>query len=90
MVRPVLAAVILAGAPALAHAQSPSAPLVVTATVVSTCKVDVPQSAEASTFATMPVAVTCARRGTAPRVQRPVAPRPQRSEVRDAVLIIHF
>ena len=74
MVRTVLAAAILAGAPALAHAQSASAPLIVTATVVSTCKVDVPTSAEASTFGTVPVAVSCARRGTTPRVQRPIAP----------------
>jgi len=88
MVRTVLAAAILAGAPALAYAQSASAPLSVTATVVSTCKVDVPTSAEASTFPTMPVAMTCACRGTTPRVQRPIAPR--RSEVRDAVLIIDF
>ena len=87
MVRRLLAAVILA-APALALAQSASAPLVVTATVVSTCRVEVPRSAETSSFATMPVAVTCARRGTTPRVQRPIAPR--RSEVRDAVLIIDF
>jgi hypothetical protein len=87
MVRTVLAAVILAGAPALAHAQSASAPLIVTATVVSTCSVDVPRSAEASTFATMPVALTCAR-GITPRVQRPIAPR--RVEVRDALLIIDF
>jgi hypothetical protein len=36
----------------------------------------------------MPVVVTCARRGTTPRVQRPIGPR--RSEVRDAVLIINF
>jgi hypothetical protein len=90
MVRTVLAAAILAGATALAHAQSASAPLVVTATVVSTCKVEVPRSAEASTFATMPIAVTCARRGTTPRVQRPIAPPPRRSEVRDAVMIIDF
>jgi hypothetical protein len=88
MVRTFFAAVFLAGAPTLAHAQSASAPLVVTATVVSTCKVEVPRSAEASTFATMPVAVTCAKRGTTPRVQRPIAPR--RSEIRDAVLIINF
>jgi hypothetical protein len=88
MVRTVLAAAILAGAPALPRAQSASAPLIVTATVVSTCKVEVPPSAEASTFATMPVAVTCAKRVTTPRVQRPTAPR--RSEVRDAVLIIDF
>jgi len=88
VVRTVLAAAILAGAPALAHAQTASAPLIVTATVVSTCIVDVPRSAETSTFATIPVAVTCARGATAPRVQRPSAPR--RVEVRDALLIINF
>jgi hypothetical protein len=88
MVRPLLTIVILAGASALARAQSASAPLIVTATVVSTCTVDVPRSVEPSTFAIMPVAVTCARRSAAPRVQRPSAPR--RSEVRDAVLLIDF
>ena len=87
VVRALLAAVVLAGAPVL-QAQSASAPLIVTATVVSTCKVDVPRSAETSTFATMPVAVTCAKGGATPRVQRPVAPR--RSEVRDALLVIDF
>jgi hypothetical protein len=88
MLRVVLAAAILAGASALAHAQSASAPLIVTATVVSTCRVEVPRSAEASIFSTMPVSVTCAKGGTVPRLQRPIAPR--RSEVRDAVLIIDF
>ncbi len=88
MVQTVIAAVILAGAPVLAQAQSASTLLIVTATVVSTCQVDVPQSAAASTFPTFPVAVTCARRGTTPRVQRPIVPR--RSAVRDAVLIIDF
>jgi hypothetical protein len=88
MTRTVVAAVILASAPALAHGQSAAAPLLVTASVVSTCKVDVPRSVEASTFATVPVTVTCARRGTMPRVQRPIAP--SRSEVRDAVLTINF
>ena len=90
MVRTVLAAAILAGAPALAlaQAQSASAPLIVTATVVSTCNVDVPRSAEAAIFATIPVSVTCANGGTTPRVQRPIAH--PRSEVRDAVLIIDF
>ena len=88
MVRTGLAAVLLAGAPALAHAQSASAPLIVTATVVSTCKVEVPRSAEASTFAAMPVVVTCARGGAAARIQRPIAPR--RVDVRDALLIIDF
>ena len=36
----------------------------------------------------MPVALTCAKRGATPRLQRPIAPR--RSEVRDAVLTINF
>ena len=79
-------AVIFAGAPALAQEQS--APLFVTATVVSTCRVEVPRSADASTFAIMPVTVTCAR-GTTPRVQRPTAPAPH-VEVRDALLVIDF
>jgi hypothetical protein len=87
MPRTRLAAAILVAATALAHAQSTSAPLVVSATVVSTCNVDVPRSAEASAFGTFPVAVTCARGGSTPRVQRPVAPH---REVRDAVLIIDF
>jgi len=91
MVRTILAAAIFAGAPALAQTQSVSAPLTVTATVVSTCKVDVPRSAESSTFASMPVTVTCAKGGATPRVQHPNAPiAPRRSEVRDAVLIINF
>jgi hypothetical protein len=88
MIRTLFATVMLSSGPVLASAQSVSAPLVVTATVVSTCKVDVPRSAEASIFATMPVSVTCAKGGTTPRVQRPVAPR--RAEVRDALLIINF
>jgi len=88
MVRTILASALLASAPALARAQSASAPLIVTATVVSTCRVDAPRSAEASTFATMPMTVTCAKGGVTPRVQRPTAP--GRREVRDAVLIIDF
>ena len=89
MLRTVLAVAILAGVPALAHADASAAPLIVTATVVSTCSVDVPRSAEASTFATFLVTVTCARRGTTPRVERPIPP-PPRSEVREAVLVIDF
>jgi hypothetical protein len=88
VLRAVLAAAVLAGAPALASAQSASAPLIVTATVVSACKIEVPRSAEVSLFSTMPVAVTCAKRSATPHVQRPIAPR--RSEVHDAVLIIDF
>jgi hypothetical protein len=89
VVRTVLAAALLAGAPALAHAQSAAAPLLVTATVVSTCRVDVPRSAEAWTFATMPVTLTCAR-GVTPRVQRPIAPAIAQRQFLDAVLIINF
>ena len=88
MVRTALAAAILAGAPAPVLAQSASAPLIVTATVVSTCNVDVPRSADASAFGTFPVTVTCAKGGSTPRVQRPLTA-PHR-EVRDAVLIIDF
>ena len=91
MRRTVLAALLVGAVPALAQAQSVTAPLIVTATVVSTCRVDVPRSAEASTFATFPVAVTCAKSSATPRVQRPIPPgAPRRSELRDAVLIIDF
>jgi hypothetical protein len=89
MQRTLLAAAILAAVPALASAQSASAPLIVTATVVSTCKIDAPRLVEPSRAATLPVAVTCTRRGTAARApQRPAAPR--RSVMRDAVLVIDF
>ncbi len=88
MVRAVLAAALLAGAPALARADSASAPLLVTATVVSTCQVDVSGSAGASTVAAWPVVLTCAKRGATPRVQRPSAP--PRTHVRDALLTIDF
>ena len=62
---------------------------IVTATVVSSCKVNAPRQADPSRFSTMPVAITCARGRVAPRVQRP-SPAPRRSEVRDAVLVIDF
>ena len=88
MLRTAVAAVIVAGAGAVVKAQSASAALIVTATVVSTCRVDVPRSVEASSFATMPIDVTCARGATTPRVQRPIGPRPL--EARDALLIIDF
>jgi len=88
MVRRVLAAAILFCAPALMQAQASSSPLIVTATVVSTCSVDVPRSAEASIFATMPVSVICAKGSAHPRVQRPIMQ--SRSEVRDAILTIDF
>jgi len=94
--RAILAVVVFSGAPALAHAQSASTPLLVEATVVSECRVNVPQSAGASTFATMPVAVTCSHHSATPHVQRPIAPRVERpiapggSDVRDALVIINF
>jgi hypothetical protein len=88
MQRTLLAAAILVAVPALASAQSASAPLIITATVVSTCKIDAPRAVEPGLFSTIPVTVTCARRVTAARVQRPAAPR--RNEVRDAVLVIDF
>ena len=88
MRRTILAAAMLTSAPALALAQSASTPLIVTATVVSSCRVEAPPAAEASSFATMSVSVTCTKGRAAPRVQRPIALR--RGEVRDAVLIIDF
>jgi len=88
MFRSIAAAALLATIPEFAQAQSASAPLVVSATVVSTCTIDVPRSAERSLFASMPVAVTCARRGTTPRIQRP--PSGRRGDVRDALLLIDF
>jgi len=87
LLRKVLTAAILVGAPALAQAQSTSATLMVTATVVSTCRVDVQRSAEISVFGTMPVSVTCAKGAARPHVQRPVAPH---REVHEAVLTINF
>jgi hypothetical protein len=89
MFRTLVAAAILAGVPALAQAQSASAPLIVTATVVSSCKVGVPKSADPAHFSTLPVDIRCARGGASARVQRPAAP-PRRIEMRDAVLVIDF
>ena len=75
--------------PACAVAQSASAPLIVTATVVSSCRVNVPRAVE-------PGDVLDAAGGRDLRPSRrrrpacaaPAAPR--RSEVRDAVLVIDF
>jgi xanthine/uracil/vitamin C permease (AzgA family) len=82
----VIVATFLAVTPAVAQEQS--APLLVTATVVSTCQVDVPGSAAVEAFATVPVSVTCAR-GTTPRVQRPLAPA-RHVDIHDALLVIDF
>lgn len=88
MVRSLVAAAILAGMPVVAEAQSASAPLIVTATVVSSCKIDAARLVEPAGVARLPVAVTCTRRGAAARVPRAAAPR--RSEMRGAVLVIDF
>jgi hypothetical protein len=89
MFRRLLAAALIVGAGSPLSAQSSSAPLIVTAAVVSSCRVNVPRAIEPAMFPELPVAVACARRGGASaRVQRPAAPR--RSEVRDALLIIDF
>jgi hypothetical protein len=85
MIRRALVAALLAGAPVLAYAQSSSAPLVVSATVVSSCRVYAPSPAEGSMLAAMPVAVMCSRRATMPRIERP-----QRIDARDAVVTINF
>ena len=80
-----VAALILA--PAMAGAQSASAPLVVTATVVSSCSVSVPSVADASSLPTLPVVLACARHGgTAARVERPQEPR-RTDAARDLVVI---
>ena len=91
MIRTLLAAAILVGTATLAQAQSGSAPLVVTATVVSSCTVNVPSLVDRSGLSTMPVDMTCTRRpgrrNDAARVQRP--PTPHRS-VESALLLINF
>jgi hypothetical protein len=88
MFRTLLAAAILAGVPVLSQAQSASAPLIVSAAVISTCHVSSPRQAEVTTFSTLPVAVSCVRGRVAPRVRRPATPR--RGEMQDAVLVIDF
>jgi hypothetical protein len=89
MTRTILVTTLLVCAPTLARADSASEPLLVTATVVSTCTIESPQSAEASRVATFPVTVTCGTGTEAPRVQRPVMALRRRDE-RDAVLTINF
>lgn len=82
------AAFVLAALPAVTAAQSASAPLIVTATVVSSCRVEVPRRALPGTWSAMPVSVHCARSASRPRVQLPPAPR--RVDTRDALVIIDF
>ena len=61
LVTTLLAAAILAGTSMPAEAQSASAPLVVSATVVSSCKVKFPRQVTRSALTTMPVDVECTR-----------------------------
>jgi hypothetical protein len=74
--------------PVGAAAQSKSAPLVVTATVVSSCKVNVPSASSASALPTIPVAVACGRGVVPPRVQRPELAR--RIDTGAALVVINF
>jgi hypothetical protein len=75
MIKTLLAAVILVGISAQAQAQARSTPLVVTATVVSTCQVSVPDEIEHSAFSTLPVGVACTRGKLNAQVRHPLAPR---------------
>lgn len=78
---------LLSLAPVPAFAQSTSAPLHVTATVIRSCRVDVPPSAQPSQLPTLAVVLTCVKSsGAAARVQRP-APR---REPRGDVVVINF
>jgi hypothetical protein len=88
MFRAFLAIVILAGVSASVVAQQASAPLWVTANVVSSCRVGVQRTAELTALSTFPVNVTCTRGLAAARVQHPIAPR--RVDLHDAVLVINF
>jgi hypothetical protein len=88
MYRAMLGAAILSSATALAIAQSATAPLMVTANVVSTCRVGVQRTADLSALSVLPVSVTCTRGLFAPRVQQPAVP--PRIDLRDAVVVINF
>jgi hypothetical protein len=86
----IVAAAMVVGMSVPSHAQETSAPLFVSATVVSTCMVVTPRLVEASHFSTMTVEITCARRGSlgrTPRIERPRAPK---QNVEGAVLVINF
>jgi hypothetical protein len=88
MTRRLLVIAIFAAAPAVTHAQTAAAPLLVTATVMPSCRVDVPQSAEFANLATMPVTMACAKAMLTPRVERPIAS--QASAAQDAVVTVNF
>ncbi len=81
----------LVGTSTVALAQSASAPLLVTATVVSSCTVNHAHLVDRAGLSTTPVNIACARNGSRrddfSRVERP--PAPHRS-VGHALLVINF
>jgi hypothetical protein len=86
-----IAAVVLAAMPAIGSAQAVSAPLLVTAEVVRSCRIDVPAAAQPNQLSTLPVTLTCAKSGSAAaRVERPPAPAPRRVGTRGAVVVVNF
>jgi len=85
--RLIVIAAIAGAAVSIARAQSSSAVLSVTATVVPSCRVDVPRQADPSEMSTLPVSLVCGR-GVGPRIQRPQFG--LRTDVGDAVLLIDF
>ena len=91
MVRTLLTSALLIGTATLAYGQSATAPLVVTATVVSSCTVKVPAEVDRSALSTMPVDIDCVRRGPRgehnARVRRPRLPH---RSVDHALLIVNF
>ena len=87
MVRTLLTSALLIGTATLAYGQSATAPLLVTATVVSTCRVNVPRQVQRAALSTMPVDIECARGGVDARVRRPLLPL---RSVDHALLVINF
>jgi hypothetical protein len=82
-----LAAAILVVTATAANAQQ-SAPLLVTATVVSTCSVKVPRQAKRSELHTTSIDIACARSNRAdPHVRRPA---PTQSHNDHALVVINF
>jgi hypothetical protein len=85
-----LAAVVLLALPIPAVAQSSaSAPLLVTATVISSCRVNVPRTVSREAAASVAVAIRCARGAITPHVQNP-APSPRVAQNTAALVVINF
>lgn len=96
LVGALLAAAILMGTSTMAQAQvmqglqSASAPLVVTATVVSSCKVSVPRQVQRSAMPTTPVDVACTRSSRADARVAPPAAAQSQTSVGDGLVVINF